>query len=79
MSRIIDIDSITDDEWYEVGRYAVENHLVEMRDAGIGILGRNNGLVIRYENGSFSDIIRMTIEHALKMGITAIVDAREKL
>jgi hypothetical protein len=76
MARWIDIDSITDEEWWEVGRRAVEDHLIEMRDARIGILGRNNGLVINEYDRTPSSIIRMSIEHALQMGIEAIVEGR---
>lgn len=74
--RVIDVDSITDREWWEIGRRAVEDLLVEMRDDRISVMGRNNGLVICERDGSPSDVIRLPIEAALKVGVRAIADAR---
>lgn len=62
---------------YNVARYAVEDVLVEMRDSRIGLLGRNNGLVIREENGADSSIIRLTIESAFAIGLRALADHAE--
>lgn len=78
MSRLIDIDSITDEEWYTVGRAAVEDVIIEMRDARISVLGRNNGLVCKEADGTPSHIIRLPIEDALKIGINAIVKQRQE-
>lgn len=78
MTSIIDIDTITDQEWYEVGRIAVEDVLIEFRDARIGILGRHNGLVVYEKDGTPSDIIRLTIEDSLKIGMRHIVNTRNK-
>lgn len=41
-----------DNFMYQVGRRAVEDVLVDFRDSGISILGRNNGLVIKLEEVS---------------------------
>lgn len=75
-TQVIDISTITPQEYYEVGRRAVEDFLIEMRDMRCGLLGRNNGLVVNEADGTPSDIIRMAIEHAIEMGIRAIVEAR---
>jgi hypothetical protein len=75
-AQVIDLASITDEEWYEVGRRAVEDLLIELRDSRISLLGRNNGLVVKERDGSGSATIRLTIEHALKVGMTAIFESR---
>ena len=56
----------------EVGRKAIENCLVEYRNARISEI-RSNGLVIREPDGTPSSIIRFGPEHALRIGILAIV------
>lgn len=77
MADLLDIDSITDQD-FEVGRKAVEDVLVEWRDNRLSVLGRNNGLVIRESDGSDSSIIRMSIEDALRIGLTAIAAHRRE-
>lgn len=59
---------------YNVGRRAVEDVLVDMRDSGMSLLGRNNGLVIKYKDGSSSDIIRMTTDSAISIALEAIAN-----
>ena len=49
-----------------------------MRDSRIGIMGRNNGLVIKEKDGSASGTIRLGTETALKIGIEAIADHLER-
>lgn len=61
-------------EALEIGRQAVEDQLIEMRDARIGVL-RNNGLVIKEYDGSPSHIIRMGPEHAIDIGLKAMIKA----
>lgn len=60
------------DELLDVGRKAVEDRLVELRELRIGILDRGNGLVIKESNGSNSHVIRMGTEQALRIGLRAI-------
>lgn len=65
---------VTEEE-LEIARKAVEDELIEFRDSGISVL-RNNGLVIKYKDGSPSDIIRMGFEHAFALAIDAINKSR---
>lgn len=59
-------------ELLEVARSAIEEELVELRDARIGIILRGNGLVIREKDGTDSTIIRMGPETAVEIGLRAI-------
>jgi len=61
------------DELLEVGRKAIENTLIEMRNLRASVLCRGNGLVIREVDGSNSSVIRLGPEEALKIGLKAIV------
>lgn len=61
----------------EVGRTAIEDALVEWRDARLSELGRNNGLVIREKNGDPSSVIRFGPEGALRIGLQAIAKSLE--
>lgn len=63
---------------YNVGRLAVEDVLIDFRDSGIYLLGRNNGLVVKHKDGTPSDGIRLTIEDALRLGMQAMADHLEK-
>lgn len=68
-----------DDElMYTVGRGAVEDVLIDFRDSGISILGRNNGLVVKHLDGSSSDIIRLSIEGAVTIALEAMADHLDK-
>lgn len=55
----------------EIGRKAIEDKLVEFRDARIFVL-RNNGLVCREADGTDSATIRLGPEDALRIGLKAI-------
>jgi hypothetical protein len=63
---------------YEIGRLAVEDVLIDFRDSGLSILGRNNGLVVKYADGTPSDIIRLPIEDAVRIAMNAMADHLEK-
>jgi len=65
---------IENDEFLEVGRKAIENRLIELRDSRICLFTRNNGLVIREYDGSNSNVIRMGSEGALRVGLKAILE-----
>jgi hypothetical protein len=60
---------------------AIENELVELRDGGIVIGSRDrmpaNGLVIKYPDGSSSEIIRMGTRDAVKLTLTSAADHLE--
>ena len=55
----------------EVGRKAIEDVLVDLRDSRIFRL-RGNGLVIYEKDGRDSSIIRLGPEDALRIGLRAI-------
>ena len=61
---------LTRDE-LEVGRLAVENMLVELRDSRISVM-RNNGLCIKEKDSTPSAIVRMPIETAITVAMEAI-------
>ena len=58
----------------EIGRKAVEDVLVEWRDARLSEFPRGNGLVIRERDGKDSSIIRFGPETALRIGLKAIIE-----
>uniref|UniRef100_A0A6M3LQF3 Uncharacterized protein n=1 Tax=viral metagenome TaxID=1070528 RepID=A0A6M3LQF3_9ZZZZ len=62
----------------EIGRKAVEDVLVEWRDARLSEFPRGNGLVIRERDGKDSSIIRFGTETALKVGLRAIAQYLNK-
>lgn len=67
-------DLAEDDKLLEIGRKAIEDMLVDMRDDRLSFgLNRGNGLVIRERDGQPSNIIRLGPEMALQVGLKAIV------
>ncbi len=60
---------------------ALEDQLIQMRDAGLSVVnmhgGPANGLVVRYKDGSPSDIIRIPIRDAVYSALIAIADDLE--
>lgn len=68
---------LTDAE-LEIGRKAVEDALVELRDSRISMLNRGNGLVIRERTGEESSSIRMDVATALRIAWDAVRSAPEK-
>lgn len=67
-----------DERLMEVGRKAIEDTLVEWRDAGLSQLQRNNGLCIRYKDGTSSPIVRFGPEVGVAIALKAIADAIER-
>lgn len=63
-------------EQLEVGRKAVEDQLVTMRDERMFIIGHNNGLVIKERDGRDSNIIRLNIITALSIAIKAMQEVK---
>lgn len=61
----------------EVGRRAVEDQLVRLRDDRISIL-RNNGMVIKERDSTPSNVIRLGTEMAVQTALKAIADFVEK-
>ena len=66
------------EELLEVGREAVENALLGLRDSRLSILDRGNGLCIREKDGTPSSLIRLGTESALSIALKAIADKLEK-
>ena len=67
----------SDEDLMEVGRKAVEDELVEWRDARRSVL-RNNGYTIREKDGSRpAPFIRFGIEFGHRIALHAIADAME--
>lgn len=60
-------------ELLEIARKHIEDTLITMRDSRISVL-RNNGLVCREIDGSDSSIIRITTEHAIRMGLKTMAE-----
>lgn len=54
---------------------AVENELVELRDAGFGLVGYGNGLVIHHRDGAESTVMRLGTREALRIGVRAYLAA----
>ena len=65
-----------DDRLLEIGRQAIEEVLVDLRDSRISVL-RNNGLVVKEQDGKESHIIRLGPEDALKIGLKAMAKSLE--
>jgi hypothetical protein len=61
-----------DEQLLEVGRLAIENELVEWRDARMAAVGRQNGFTICEPDGEFSNIIRFGPETGLRIALKAI-------
>lgn len=70
------LSEVTDDD-IERARQAIEDELIELREAGIGILGRGNGLHVNYKDGSPSPVMRMATPDAIRMAIKVILDSRD--
>ena len=76
---IVDIKALSErDDLLEIARKAIEDTLVEWRDAGMSVLMRNNGLVIKSRFGRESSIIRMGPEDAMRIGLRAIAEHLDK-
>jgi hypothetical protein len=65
-------------ELLEIARKKVEDVLIQMRDARIARLFMANGLVCREANGNDSYIIRLSIDDALRIGLSAVLDYQKK-
>lgn len=61
---------------WNVARRAIEDELVEWRDSGRFVL-RNNGLCIKYADGTDSNIIRFGPETGVRIALLAIADHLE--
>lgn len=71
------IEQLTTPELLEVGRKAVEDQLIEFRDARMFVI-RRNGLVIAERDGTRSDIIRFGTEVAVEIALKAMFEQLTK-
>jgi len=62
---------------WTVARAAIEDELVEWRDAGRFVL-RNNGFTIRYADGTGNEIIRFGPEVGVRIALKALADHLEE-
>lgn len=62
------------EEALEAARLAVENELIELRDARIGILNRGNGFVVKEWDGEPSSIMRLSTEQGLRIAIARYLE-----
>ena len=63
---------------YDVARKAIEDELIEYRDARISLVGRNNGLVVREKDGTESSVIRLGPEMAVATALRALAKHLEE-
>ncbi len=56
---------------------AVEDALIELRDARLSVLGCANGLVINESDGTPSAVVRLGTRDALCIGIAAYLDSTD--
>jgi hypothetical protein len=66
-----------DEDALTAAHLAVEDALVDFRDARISVLGPANGLVIRERDGSLSGVMRIGTRDALRIGIRAYLAHEE--
>lgn len=56
---------------------AIEDYLIEMRDARVGVIGRANGFVVNEKDGTPSSIMRVGTRDGLEIAIKAYLKASE--
>lgn len=71
MTYEVDEDALT------LAHVAVEDELIEMRNAGISIIGPANGFVVREYDGTPSNIMRLGTRDGLRIAIKAYIEAME--
>lgn len=64
-----------DDEALTAAHLAVEDQLIEMRDARLSVVGPRNGLVVNEKDGEPSPIMRLGTRQGLQVGIQAYLAA----
>jgi hypothetical protein len=58
---------------WNIARRAIEDELIDWRDNGRFVL-RNNGFVVKYSDGTPSDIIRFGPEVGVRIALLALAD-----
>jgi hypothetical protein len=66
---------VLDEGALTVAHVAVEDVLVELRDARIGVLGPANGFVVREWDGTPSGVMRLGTRAGLRIAIEAYLQA----
>ena len=69
---------VSNDVLMEIGRKAIEDLLVEMRDDHMSMPLHGNGFVIKEKDGSPSSVIRMSTPMGLRVAMNAIIEHLEK-
>lgn len=64
-----------DEQALTAAHLAVEDELVELRNAGFGVVGPRNGFVIYHRDGTYSGVMRMGTRDGLRIAITAYLKA----
>ena len=64
-----------DEELLTQAHLAIEDVLIELRDARVSVLGRANGFIIREKDGSPSLIMRLGTRDGLRIAIKAYLKA----
>jgi hypothetical protein len=72
MTPELDPDALT------AAHVAVEDVLIELRDARIAVVGPANGLVVKEKDGELSSVVRLGTRAALDIGIKAYLAALEQ-
>lgn len=68
VNRLLDRDCI------EIGRQAVENAVIELRDCGVSMMC-GNGISCREKDGTPSSMIRMRTDNAIMTALKAMLGA----
>ena len=58
---------------WEVARRAVEDELIEMRDAGLYVLGSNNGFTVNFADGTPGPL-RLPTFDGIKVALRALIE-----
>jgi hypothetical protein len=53
---------------------AIEDALVDLRDARVSVIGPANGFVIKERDGQLSDVMRLGTREGLRIAIKAYLD-----
>jgi hypothetical protein len=56
----------------EAGRQHLEDTLIELRDGGIGIMGRGNGFTVNDKDGTPSPIMRLGTPEGIRIALEAM-------
>lgn len=72
------MDTELNEDALTAAHLAVEDMLIELRDARIGVLGKGNGFVVCEKDGTPSSIMRLGTREGLRIAIQAYLEAVTK-